>query len=209
MPGQRRVQIIENALPGHIGLTGAALLGRAAEQHHRSGQLLFRKTVSEQESRFHRRRPQQRMAAAVSALAARDGLRLRRASLLREARKRVIFRQKTDHRLPASRSCRKGSRHIGHAFRDRKTLFPQKIADRRRGAGLLKFQFGRIPDAGIQCFQFFRIFSHGSVLSAVMAPAASIIPCAPAAFNAFSSLYISARMRYTEDAPKNGDGGDL
>ena len=102
MPAEGGVQLIKAALARHKGLSGAALLGRAAEEDHGSRLPLCFQRVLEADSTHERADAEQVVAAAVSVSAVFKGFLHGDARLLAQAGKRVVLSEKADHGLPAS-----------------------------------------------------------------------------------------------------------
>ena len=102
MPAEGRVQLIKAALARHEGLSGAALLGRAAEEDHGSGLPLCFQRMLEADSPHERADAEQIVAAAMSVSVVFKGFLHGNARLLAQAGKRVVFSEKANHGLPAS-----------------------------------------------------------------------------------------------------------
>lgn len=75
VPGQRGVHVVEHALAGHVHLTAAVLLGRAAVKAHRHGETRLFDVALHRHRGGKGARPQQTVAAAVSRRALGDGAR--------------------------------------------------------------------------------------------------------------------------------------
>ena len=146
VPGQRRVQPVPQALPGHVGLGGHALLAGAAVQDDGAALAGLGQILLQTDGGGHGPGAQQVMAAAVTAAALHQLVILGAARRLRKARQGVVLRQQADDRLAAAVGGGKGGGDAADALLYLKALVLQHLDEQGGGLHLLHGQLGVVPD---------------------------------------------------------------
>ena len=114
VPGDRRVEVVEEAGAHHVHLADQQLLGRAAVDAHAPGDPAGLDGLAGGDAGVGAGRAEHGVAAAVAVRAGHQRVLLR-LRLLREARQRVVLGQDADDRAVVAPLGDEGGRHVGDA----------------------------------------------------------------------------------------------
>ena len=131
MPAERRVQLLPQALPGHIGLAAAALLAGAAVKHHRAGLAALLQIALHRGSCRQGACAQKIVAAAVAVPAGNQGIRAALPCFLAQAGEGVILGQNADDGLALPEAAAEGGVDVAQLLRHLKAQLTQGIAVER------------------------------------------------------------------------------
>lgn len=162
VPGQGRIQIVPQAIAGHVGLGGHALLAGAAVQNDGAAFTGPGEVVLQADGGGHGAGAQQIVAAAVTAPALHQLVVLGAARLLGQARQGVILRQKADDRLAAAVGRGEGGGDAADALLHLKALLLQDLDEQGGGLYLLHGQLRVVPDGICHLRDQLVLFINGS-----------------------------------------------
>ena len=145
MPVQNRVDVVEQAGPGHERLRAAAFLGGRAVEPDRSLNRAATDAVGHREGSAQRAGAEQVMAAGVApvrSLARRTGGN----GLLRQSRQGVELGQNRDDRLARAEGGDEAGRNAGDPARDLEPLLLDEGGEQGRRLRFLVARLGPLPD---------------------------------------------------------------
>ena len=146
VPGDGGVQIPELAVPGHEGLTGAALLAGTAVEDHGAGELAVLDQLFHGNRRRQRACAQKIVAAAVAVAAGDQGVLFHFAGLLGQGGEGIVLGQNADPGGAGAIGGHKGRGDIGSLLPDFEAFFPEEIQIAFHGLVLIQAQLRKFPD---------------------------------------------------------------
>ena len=146
MPGQGEVKAPPQPLAGHEGLSGAALLARAAVKDDRAARAAALEEVLYGEGSAQRARTEHVVPAAVPRPAGDERFFLRAVRRLAEPGKGVVFAEDADHRLSLAEFAAEGGLYAAKALRHLEPVLAEYGAVERRALELLQRKLRLAPD---------------------------------------------------------------
>ena len=158
VPGEGGIQVLEQAVSGHKGLTGAALFSGAAIEDDRTVELSGGDLLFDGNGGTEAGRTQQIVAAALAAAALAEGLLFGHTGGLGQAGQGVIFRQNADFRAAGAVGSGKGRRNTAEVLFHLEALLLQQGHIGGSGLDFQHGQLGILPDLVTEGenFLFFR-----------------------------------------------------
>ena len=147
MPGQRGIDIVEQAGTHHEGFARATLLARAAIIANGSWKIVRLHILGKGDRRHQRTDAKQVVAAAMSCGTVDHGFMRSYICDLAHAGQRVEFPQEGDDGLTGTKIADEGRIHARNSAPHGETIVFKRPCENFRRTRLLEFQFGKIPDA--------------------------------------------------------------
>ena len=146
VPGDGGIQVLEETVPGHEGLSGASFLSGAAIEDHGAMELPGFDCILDGNGGTQAGGAQQIVPAALAAAVFHQRLLFGRAAFLGQAGQGIIFAQNTDAGASLSVGAAESGGNAAEIFRDMEALFLHQL---HIGRGRLVFQhreLGVAPD---------------------------------------------------------------
>ena len=158
MPGNRRINVVKNAIACHERLAGPPLLAGAAVVTDDAGKPCPLQHALDGNRRRQRRRAEQIVAATVAGAPLDQRGFFRNAASLAHSGQRVEFTQDGDDRPFFAIASHESSGDVGEIFRHRKTLRFEFCGQQRDRLEFLEAHFGQPPDVAAQLFKTGTVF---------------------------------------------------